>query len=203
MPFIRQSDRGLPLGLTGATAATRYVGGTASGAPASGTFAVGDYSIDQTGKLFVCTVAGTPGTWTQVGAAAAALASAVVRITSGDITSSSASFVDLTGVTVTMTTGAHRVLVTFSALASATAGTVNMSFDLAIDGTRQGGAAGLTQGGSTAGGINANPGFSYLTDVLTAASHTFKIQWLPTASGGKVFASATAPAVLSAVELNA
>jgi hypothetical protein len=55
-------------GLTGATAASRYVGATASGAPASGTFAVGDFVIDQTGKVFICTVAGTPGTWAQAGA---------------------------------------------------------------------------------------------------------------------------------------
>ena len=34
-------------GLTGATTATRFVGGTASGAPASGTFAVGDFIVDQ------------------------------------------------------------------------------------------------------------------------------------------------------------
>ena len=61
------SPLGLPLGLTGAVAATRYVGATASGAPASGTFAVGDFVIDQTGKVWVCTVAGTPGTWVQVG----------------------------------------------------------------------------------------------------------------------------------------
>lgn len=58
---------GMPLALTGATAATRYVGGTASGAPVSGTFAVGDFVIDQTGAVFVCTVAGSPGTWAQVG----------------------------------------------------------------------------------------------------------------------------------------
>lgn len=50
-------------GLTGATAATRFAGGTASGHPASGTFAVGDFVIDQTGTVWVCTVAGTPGTW--------------------------------------------------------------------------------------------------------------------------------------------
>ncbi len=56
-------------GLTGATAATRYVGGTASGAPVAGTFAVGDFVIDQTGKIWVCTVAGTPGTWVAAGAA--------------------------------------------------------------------------------------------------------------------------------------
>lgn len=54
-------------GLTGATAASRYVGATTSGAPASGTFAVGDHIIDQTGKLWICTTAGSPGTWTQVG----------------------------------------------------------------------------------------------------------------------------------------
>jgi hypothetical protein len=50
-------------GLTGATSASRYVGATTSGAPASGTFAVGDFVVDQTGKLWVCTSAGTPGMW--------------------------------------------------------------------------------------------------------------------------------------------
>jgi hypothetical protein len=54
-------------GLTGATAGGRFVGATASGAPASGTFAVGDLIIDQTGKVWVCTGAGTPGTWAQSG----------------------------------------------------------------------------------------------------------------------------------------
>ena len=56
-----------PTGLTGATAASRYAGATTSGAPASGTFAKGDYVVDQTGVIWVCTTAGTPGTWTQVG----------------------------------------------------------------------------------------------------------------------------------------
>ena len=51
-------------GLTGATSATRYVGGTINGAPTSGTFAVGDFIVDQTGTIWVCTTAGTPGTWT-------------------------------------------------------------------------------------------------------------------------------------------
>lgn len=53
--------------LTGATASTRYVGGTASVAPTTGTFAVGDFVISQTGHVFVCTVAGTPGTWVDAG----------------------------------------------------------------------------------------------------------------------------------------
>ncbi len=58
-------------GLTGATAASRYVGATVSGAPASGTFAIGDFVIDQTAKIWVCTTAGTIGSggaFTQISA---------------------------------------------------------------------------------------------------------------------------------------
>ena len=58
-------------GLPGATAASRHAGATASGAPTTGTFAVGDYVVDQTGKFWVCTTAGTPGTWGSVGGATA------------------------------------------------------------------------------------------------------------------------------------
>ena len=59
--------KGLPIGLTGATSATRFVGGTTSGAPASGTFAVGDFVVDRTAAIWICTVAGTPGTWSAIG----------------------------------------------------------------------------------------------------------------------------------------
>jgi hypothetical protein len=54
-------------GLTGATQASRYVGATASGAPASGTFSIGDFIIDRAGSLWVCTTGGTPGTWAEIG----------------------------------------------------------------------------------------------------------------------------------------
>lgn len=60
------ANTGKALELTGATAATRYVGGTTSGSPGSGTFAKGDFVIDQTGTVWICTTAGSPGTWTQV-----------------------------------------------------------------------------------------------------------------------------------------
>lgn len=69
-------------GLTGAVAASRYVGATASGAPASGTFAVGDFVIGQDGSLWICTTAGTPGTWAQPAAgslASGALTDAMVN----------------------------------------------------------------------------------------------------------------------------
>lgn len=50
-------------GLTGAVAASRYAGATSSGHPITGTFAVGDFVLDHVGALWVCTTAGTPGTW--------------------------------------------------------------------------------------------------------------------------------------------
>ena len=53
-------------GLPGATAASRHAGATASGAPTTGTFAVGDFIVDQSGAMYVCTVAGTPGTWVKI-----------------------------------------------------------------------------------------------------------------------------------------
>ena len=53
--------------LTGSTAASGYVGGTATGSPASGAHLVGDFSVDQTGTIWICTVAGTPGTFVHLG----------------------------------------------------------------------------------------------------------------------------------------
>lgn len=55
-----------PTGLAGAVSASRYAGATASGAPGSGTFATGDYVVDQTGSFWICTTGGSPGTWIQV-----------------------------------------------------------------------------------------------------------------------------------------
>ncbi len=53
-------------GLTGAVTPVRYVGGTATVAPTTGTFAVGDFVISANGSAWICTVAGTPGTWVGV-----------------------------------------------------------------------------------------------------------------------------------------
>lgn len=56
-----------PTQVAGAVAATRYVGGTASGAPVAGAFLLGDFVVDQTGAAWVCTAAGSPGTWKELG----------------------------------------------------------------------------------------------------------------------------------------
>lgn len=53
-------------GMTGAANSVRVVGGNATGAPTTGTFAVRDLAVDSDGTLWICTAAGSPGTWTQV-----------------------------------------------------------------------------------------------------------------------------------------
>lgn len=52
---------------TGATAAAYFAGGTASGAPTTGTHNAGEFILDQTGSFWICTATGTPGTWKQAG----------------------------------------------------------------------------------------------------------------------------------------
>jgi hypothetical protein len=54
---------GLTASSTGAVSISRYAGATSGGPPTSGTFAVGDFVIDRTGTVWICTVAGSPGTW--------------------------------------------------------------------------------------------------------------------------------------------
>ena len=65
-------------GLTGAVAPTRFVGGTTSGHPTTGTFAVGDFVIDETGVVWICTVLGTPGTWVNAAGSNASASGTVV-----------------------------------------------------------------------------------------------------------------------------
>ena len=126
-----------------------------------------------------------------------------VALTSGDLTTSSTSFVDATGLTTTITTGAHRCVVIFTAAGHAPGVNNNMAVDLAIDGTRQGQTYGLviTQA-ANANVHNENLSFVYVTDALSAGSHTFKIQWRVDAGTGTLFASAgVTPAILTVLEL--
>jgi hypothetical protein len=53
-------------GLTGATTASRYAGATTSGAPVSGAFVVGDFIIARNGGIWICTEAGSPGSWAEI-----------------------------------------------------------------------------------------------------------------------------------------
>ena len=61
---------GLGADLQGGKAPLRLRPAAAPGAPqaASGTHDAGELYVDSAGQLFICTVAGTPGTWVKVGA---------------------------------------------------------------------------------------------------------------------------------------
>lgn len=64
---VLEGDKlGYAPGLTGAGQATRFVGATTSGAPVSGTFSIGDWIISRGGSVYICTAAGTPGTWAHI-----------------------------------------------------------------------------------------------------------------------------------------
>lgn len=91
-----------PSGLTGAVAASRYVGATASGAPASGTFAVGDFIVAQDGHFFICTVAGTPGTWVDVGTAGSGTVTTVSVVTANGVSGSVATATTTPAITLTL-----------------------------------------------------------------------------------------------------
>lgn len=119
----------------------------------------------------------------------------VVSVSSGDLTTASTSFTDATGLTTTITTGGHRCLVIFSGWGNNSTSGQNTAVDLAIDGTRQGQTYGLAitgAGGTT--GANGSLSFTFLTAVLSAASHTFKIQFRADGGTAKIWASAAVTA---------
>ncbi|WBB94190.1 hypothetical protein [Verrucosispora sp. WMMC514] len=72
-------------GITGAPAAARLMGGTASGPPVSGTFQANDYVISTDGNLYICTVGGAPGTWVTVGTPPALTSLSADALTVGEI----------------------------------------------------------------------------------------------------------------------
>lgn len=149
--------------------------GTEPSAPAAGKQRL---YIDSTTHLLMLT--NSSGTESAVGSTTAAnLQAAKYKRTSGNYTTTSATFVDVDGtnLALTITTGARRCMVGVVGTVSNSGTNTNM-FDIAIDGTRQGGDFGLWQVRTPVAGYRANASFQFLTDALTAASHTFKLQWL-------------------------
>ena len=75
-----------PSGLGAASVATRYVGGTANGAPTTGTWRLGDWLIDSTATIWICITAGTPGTWSPAIQSSAVVRSATATAGQGELT---------------------------------------------------------------------------------------------------------------------
>jgi len=115
-------------------------------------------------------------TWATLGGGATLATDRVVK--TSDFNTTSSTFVDVTGLSLTIATGAHRVLCGFggSGYNSSTSGAVILT--VSVDGTDQ---------VDTANGIvfdkqistaneNKNLSFTFMSDVLSAASHTFKVR---------------------------
>ena len=160
-------------GLSGATTATRYVGGTTTGAPTGGTFVVGDFVVAQDGRIWVCTTAGTPGTWTQVGAVQSIIAGTGIGVSgaTGNVTVTNngvTSAVAGTNVTVSGATGA----VTFGLAASPTfTGTVTAGAHATTGLT--GAVAASRYVGATASGAPATGSFSTGDFVIDQTGNVF------------------------------
>ena len=158
--------------------------------------------------------AGTAGQALISGGAAAfsawgslALASASYTRTSANYTTTSTSMADVDGTNLALaiTTGAHRCLVSLAATVQCSANTGSTFLTISIDGTDVGGADGLVRwqdlGG---GGQSANGSFTFVTDALSAGSHTFQLRWKVNAGTGTLLGtSAGAELRFAAVELYA
>jgi hypothetical protein len=193
-----------PGGLTGATQATRWVGATSSGAPTSGTFAIGDFVIDRSGIVWICTTAGTPGTWTDASSSGHKLGYAEITATqSTTAAATNTTAIDATGLIVTVTVGTRPILVQFTGAmrnnTAANGGTVWLVEAAAGDANRT-----PEIGGMTGYSVGANLLFnvSFWTRLApSAGTHTYKIQFGQQVGGtATLFASAAAPAGLRVVQ---
>jgi len=139
---------------------------------------------------------------THLTSSAGILQSATATRTAGDLTTTNTSFEDVTGLTVTLTTGAHRCLVSFvCATTNSTAS--HTGIDIAIDGTRFNSASayGLGLAAPRGAGDYTMQSFTIITGVLSAASHTIKVVWRCGGATSTMAASTTLSApVLTVVE---
>lgn len=133
---------------------------------------------------------GTGGTTTPVGAA--------YKRTSGNYTTTSATMVsvDGTNLALTITTLARRVMIGLVGT-QIHSSTVDTSFDVDIDGTLQGapvsaGIGGLVTVRNPTALRENNVSFTYLSNVLSAGSHTFTLKWCTAAATATLY-GATGP----------
>lgn len=169
----------------------------------------GVITIDPDGAELIdggATVAAQPGqsgliicngtAWKTIGLPA--LAFDKVQRTAGDVTTTSTSFVDLTAASITITTKARRVRLTFMARAQNNTGGESNYYKFIADAADIMGTDGMLGNVGTA---NMWITMSYITDVLTAAAHTFKVQWKVTAGTGTTRGDTAHPYVFTAEEL--
>lgn len=182
---------GLPVAGGGTGATTFTDAGVLIG---NGTGAIQVTTAGTAGQVLTSNGAGVDPTFQAAGSTTAPVFSRVV-LTSGDITTTSTTFVDLTGATITFTTGANPVAYgLFASGMNSTTGEA-VILDVDIDGARQSGATnGFGLFKTPTGGALGNVSFTGQSAALSAGSHTIKVQWRVSANTGTI--SASSPAML-------
>jgi hypothetical protein len=122
-------------------------------------------------------------TWTT---ASAPVFGRVVR-TSGSVSTTSTSLVDVTGASITLTTGASPVHISFAGSWYNDTDNQAIYINVDIDGSLELGTNGMFDNDTF--NYEANASFSIDSAVLTAASHTFKIKFKVSAGTGVIYAN--------------
>lgn len=193
--------------------------GISSGAVATDVIwdAAGDQAVGTGANTAAKIPIGTAGQHWIVNAGATAPAwvtlasSKVTRINIGadlTITSATWDYVDTTNLAITMTTGARRVLLMLTGNVASSSGAISFAYNFAVDGTAVIAEAAASRGlvastVSQAVGLEA-VSVMFLTDVLSAGSHTFKPRWCNRTNANTLTmkqSSSTEAIVFSAVEM--
>ncbi len=142
---------------------------SASGAPTAGTWKLWDFGYDEAGGAFLCTVAGSPGTWIRIGPK---LLGKGLATTNQNITNAVSPGTDITGLSVTATpngVGDVRVSVCMPAVDMASAATRLVTTVIQKDGAIVQ-SSGVTVSSTDPESIS----FSYIDSAPTNAAHTYK-----------------------------
>lgn len=196
--LIDQIDARVPTDITGVLDAGRFLGATASGPPTTGTHLLYDFVIDGTGTVWICILAGTPGTWVDVSSGREL--DRATKTTTEQFTGTTPNDVD--GLSVTFEARNTRPIF----IAGFCVGALNNTATARTENLR------LTDGAGTlvslgkmfmaASSLSGSVYLPYILDPVAETEYTFKLQCSGSNAGSDftVQAGATFPMYLFAVE---
>lgn len=140
------------------------------------------------------------------GSSSQSLAFGIVTRTGGDYATGTTNFVDVdpTNVVITLTTQAHRCKIGWSAVGGNGTNADGIVLDVTVDGSRLGQTLGLILFTSQTANNNQNLSGHVVTNVLSAGSHTFKLQYAANTGGTATIraSSSVNPLIFWVEELN-
>lgn len=191
-----------PVGLSGSASGGRFVGATTSGAPVSGTYLVGDYIVDRgSGNIWVCTVAGSPGTWIPAGSGRELGYAEITANFTKAVAGSGQE--DVTGLSINVTVGARPVYLHFWCAQISADTNPTVAIVLITDsGNTTKASSNVTVANPTTLAAGQLPVQVWRRVPDAPGSYTYKVRLNTNTGGAKptIVAAATSPAFLRAVE---